>query len=155
MGNEPKHVANMKHHLLPLTENRDSHSKQRPPQMSGVVKEPPAQYHTCCVHGNDGLQCLWGEPERQRKDELLRGSTHPGVVPGGGASYTGGCEGEHGEEDDGKFGLGHFGADGGQDGHDGARLRKQPVRLHVWWGPSQPRGGQGYLQLPVRVQTSQ
>lgn len=68
------------------------------------------------------------------------GFTRPEALPGGGASYTGGAEGEHGEEDDGKFGLGHFGANDGQDGHDGSRLRKEPMGLHGWWGPSPANG---------------
>lgn len=42
---------------------------------------------------------------------------------GGGASYIGSSEGEHGEEDNGQFGFRHLGADGGEDGHDGSRLR--------------------------------
>lgn len=42
--------------------------------MSGVVEKPPAQNHTCCVHGNDGLQCLGGRADRKRTDELLGGS---------------------------------------------------------------------------------
>lgn len=50
---------------------------------------------------------------------------------GGGASYVGGGEGEHGEEDDGEFGLRHVGANSRQDGHDGAGLRRQPIRLHL------------------------
>lgn len=51
------------------------------------------------------------------------------TAAGGGASYVGGGEGEHGEEDDGQLGLRHPGADSRQDGHDGARLRRQPIRL--------------------------
>lgn len=50
---------------------------------------------------------------------------------GGGASYIGSSEGEHGEEDNGQFGFRHLGADGGEDGHDGSRLRTQPIKLHT------------------------
>lgn len=47
--------------------------------MSSMVKKPPAQQHTRCVHGNDGLQCLVGTEKmvvhtrhtRQLEAELL------------------------------------------------------------------------------------
>lgn len=46
-----------------------------------------------------------------------------------GRTHIGGCEGEHGQEDDSQFGFRHLGADGGQHGHDGARLTTQPQNV--------------------------
>lgn len=49
----------------------------------------------------------------------------------GAASYVGGGEGEHREEDDGQFGFRHFGAHGRQDSHNGSRLRTTKTRLNT------------------------
>lgn len=33
--------------------------------MSGVVEKPPSQHHTCHIHGNNGLQSLKREKDRE------------------------------------------------------------------------------------------
>lgn len=89
--------------------------------MSSVVKELPSQHHAGRIHGDDGLQSLRGDRGGVSGD----GQTETGGAgeSGRSLSYVASSEGEHGQEDDGQFGFWHFGADGGEDGHDGSRLR--------------------------------